>query len=144
MLVPSFKSMAALISITIIAFFACQKEIKSDFDQNDLSNSTLKKNVANENNTKKERKILFVSNRDGNDEVYAMNADGSNVVRLTFNTVPDGRATWSSNEQHIAFASGIIGDRDIYVMNANGNGLRNITNTAGKDEDWPEWSPYFC
>jgi Tol biopolymer transport system component len=25
-------------------------------------------------------------------------------------------------------------------MNANGNGLRNITNTPSKDEDWPEWA----
>ena len=125
----------------MIVLIACQKEIKSNFVENDFSISTYRSNVDNQNNTKKERKILFVSNRDGNDEVYSMNADGSNVVRLTFNTVPDGRATWSSNEQHIAFASGPIGDRDIFVMNANGNGLRNITNTPGKDEDWPEWAP---
>ena len=35
----------------------------------------------------------------------------------------------------------LSGDRDIFVMNANGKGLRNITNTPGKDEDWPEWAP---
>jgi TolB protein len=84
---------------------------------------------------------LFVSKQVGNDEIYAMDEDGSNVVRLTYNSVPDGRATWSANGQHIAFASGATGTRDIFVMNANGSGLRNITNTPEADEDWPDWSP---
>ena len=87
-------------------------------------------------------RILFVSNRDGNDEIYSMRFDGSNVVRLTTNEVPDGRAAWSSNGQHNAWVSGTAGARDIYVMNANGSGVRNITNTPNADEDFPEWSPH--
>ena len=94
------------------------------------------------NHNEQERSILFVSNRDGNDEIYAMKLDGSDVVRLTNNSVQDGRATWSSNGKHIAFASGAVGSRDIYVMNADGSGLHNITNTPAADEDWPEWAPY--
>jgi Tol biopolymer transport system component len=119
---------------------SCRKEIKNTplDGQTSLSNSS---NSAFINNEKQERKILFVSNRDGNDEIYAMNLDGSNIVRLTYNEVPDGRASWSANEQHIAFASGAVGSRDIYVMNANGSGLQNITNTHNADEDFPEWSP---
>lgn len=85
--------------------------------------------------------ILFVSNRDGNDEIYSMKLDGSNILRLTTNNVPDGRAAWSANGQHVAFVSGNAGSRDIYIMNANGSGLRNITNTPNADEDFPEWSP---
>ena len=127
--------------LAILFLTACQKQIDADFVNQHYNNATLKSNSGSENSTKKERQVLFVSNRDGNDEVYAMNADGSNLVRLTFNTVPDGRATWSSNEQHIAFASGTSPYRDIVVMNANGNGLRNITNTPGNDEEWPEWAP---
>jgi Tol biopolymer transport system component len=34
-------------------------------------------------------RIFFVSNRDGNSEIYSMTADGANQVRLTFNTVND-------------------------------------------------------
>jgi hypothetical protein len=45
------------------------------------------------------RTILFVSNRDGNDEIYAMNSDSTNLIRLTNNAVPDGRATWSADGQ---------------------------------------------
>ena len=96
---------------------------------------------ASVNNDKQDRTILFVSNRDGNDEIYSMTSDGLNIVRLTNNNVPDGRASWSANGQHIAFASGVAGARDIYVMNANGSGLRNLTNTPTADEDWPEWAP---
>jgi len=39
-------------------------------------------------------KIAFVSNRDGNYEIYVMNADGSNVVRLTNNTANDYIPDW--------------------------------------------------
>ena len=74
--------MSALVGIIIISLTACQKEIKSDFARKDFNNSLISK-VGNEKKTKKERKVLFVSNRDGNDEVYCMNADGSNLILLT-------------------------------------------------------------
>ncbi len=87
------------------------------------------------------RTILFVSNRDGNDEIYAMNIDSTNLIRLTNNAVPDGRATWSADGQFIAYASGNAGTRDIYIMDANGQNVRNLTNTPAADEDWPDSSP---
>jgi len=40
-------------------------------------------------------KIAFVSDRDGNDEIYVMDADGSNQQRLTNNSHSDGLAAWS-------------------------------------------------
>ena len=40
------------------------------------------------------REILFVSERDGNAEVYAMNADGTGQTRLTDETAPDAPALW--------------------------------------------------
>ena len=40
--------------------------------------------------------IAFTSRRDGNDEIYTMNArDGSGVVRLTNNAAFDGEASWA-------------------------------------------------
>ena len=39
--------------------------------------------------------IVFVSERDGDRELYVMNAiDGSNVVQLTHNTAVDYRPRW--------------------------------------------------
>jgi len=40
-------------------------------------------------------KIAFQSDRDGNDEIYVMNADGSNQERLTYNAVADFYPCWS-------------------------------------------------
>ena len=48
-------------------------------------------------------KIAFTSNRDGNLEIYAMNADGSDVKRLTDNPAEDSAAAWSPDGQRIAF-----------------------------------------
>ena len=40
-------------------------------------------------------KIAFVSERDGNEEIYVMDADGSNVVRLTDDPARDAEPSWS-------------------------------------------------
>ena len=39
-------------------------------------------------------RIAFVSDRDGNDEIYVMNADGSGQTRLTNNPAADGCPAW--------------------------------------------------
>jgi Tol biopolymer transport system component len=41
------------------------------------------------------RTILFVTNRDGNDEIYAMNADGSRKRNLTRNSADDDSPAWA-------------------------------------------------
>jgi Tol biopolymer transport system component len=40
-------------------------------------------------------KIAFVANRDGNFEIYVMDADGSNQTRLTNNPATDWMPSWS-------------------------------------------------
>jgi TolB protein len=50
-------------------------------------------------------RVVFVSDRDGNDELYMMDYDGANQVRLTFNKVRDYMPAWSLDGQHIAYTS---------------------------------------
>ncbi len=49
--------------------------------------------------------VAFVSQSDGIGEIYVMDADGSNQVRLTNNTAFDGVPAWSPDGSKIAFAS---------------------------------------
>src|SRR5216117_1720966 len=62
--------------------------------------------------------IAFTSNRDGQNEIYVMNADGSGATRLTNNPAADGGPIWSPDGTKIAFISDRDGNVEIYVMNA--------------------------
>ena len=86
------------------------------------------------------RTIVFVSWRDGNGEVYAMDADGSGPRNLTQNPAKDVRPAWSPDGRRIAFASRRDGNSEVYVMNADGSGQRNLTRNPAFDAD-PAWSP---
>ena len=85
-------------------------------------------------------KIAFVSHRDGNFEIYVMNASGSGPTRLTNNPADDGSAHWSPDGSKIAFQSGRDGNWEIYVMNADGTGQTRLTNNPA-DDGSAHWSP---
>ncbi len=93
--------------------------------------------------------LVFVSTRDGDYTIYAMNADGARQQRLT--QAQGGTASseglffqvepaWSPDGRRIAFASRRGGDSDIYVMNADGTGTMRLTSTKENDSH-PTWSP---
>jgi Tol biopolymer transport system component len=86
-------------------------------------------------------KIAFVSDRDGGDEIYVMNADGSAQTRLTNNSVDDSDPAWSPNGRQIAWISEQDGnDGDLWVMNADGTGARQLT-FNNLSEFSVDWSP---
>ncbi len=73
-------------AIVFLTLSSCRKEAATfEKDQTKDKQSILatKSGQSFNSNDKKDRKILFVSNRDGNNEIYTMNIDGSNIVRLT-------------------------------------------------------------
>src|SRR2546422_5003282 len=96
--------------------------------------------------------IAFMSLRDGNWEIYVMNADGSALRNLTSSPADDAIQTWSPDGSKIAFATNRDGNWEIYVVNADGSGARNLTNEPGYDDRSEErrvgkecrsrWSPY--
>ena len=87
-----------------------------------------------------EARIAFVSNRDGDLEIYVANSDGSSPTKLTDNSVEDNSPSWSPDGLRIAFMSDRDGDMEIYVMNVDGSGVTQLTDNSGNDLD-PAWSP---
>jgi Tol biopolymer transport system component len=85
-------------------------------------------------------KIAFSSDRDGNLEIYTMNADGSGQRRLTASPGTDDRPTWSPDGKEIAFSRTGDDSYEIYVMAADGSNQTEITTTPGENF-WPAWSP---
>ena len=61
------------------------------------------------------KKIAFVSYRDGNPEIYLMEADGSNQTRITFSDDWESLPRWSPDGTKIAFQSNVEGNIDIYI-----------------------------
>ena len=84
--------------------------------------------------------IVFQSARDGNEEVYVMNADGTGQENLTRHPAEDRRPVWSPGWHQIAFESNRDGDWEIYVMNPDGTDLVNLTRHGARDGN-PVWSP---
>ena len=86
------------------------------------------------------RRIAFVSDRDGNDEIYVV-TNGDDVTRLTSNPGRiDTTPAWSPDGKRIAWASGLPGELDLYVMNADGSGKQALVTSPGDDAE-PAWSP---
>ncbi|MCI0730561.1 MAG: PKD domain-containing protein [Chloroflexi bacterium] len=83
-------------------------------------------------------RIVFQSGRDGNDEIYVMDADGSGQARLTHNNALDTKPEWSPDGSYIVFESERDGNPEIYVMNADGGNQTRLTNNGTVDGS-PTW-----
>ncbi|MGH9224818.1 MAG: DPP IV N-terminal domain-containing protein [Acidimicrobiales bacterium] len=87
------------------------------------------------------RKIAFESNRDGNTEVWIMNANGSNPTQLTFTASgSNSPGSWHPDGSAITFQSTRDGNFEVYKVNIDGTELTRLTNLAVEDS-LPAWSP---
>jgi len=68
-------------------------------------------------------RIAFVSQRDGNAEIYVMNADGTGTTRVTNDPLTDGRPTFTADGQALVFHSPRAGGKQqIWAVNVDGTG----------------------
>jgi Tol biopolymer transport system component len=84
-------------------------------------------------------KIVFVSDRDGNPEIYVMNPDGTGQLNLTNNPADDRTPSWSADGTRIAFSSNRSGFFEIYTVRADGSGLRQLTDSPSFNAR-PAWT----
>ena len=82
-------------------------------------------------------KFAFVSNRDGNGEIYTMNADGTGADQHHQQPGSDVDPAWSPDGTKIAFTTNRDGNDEIYVMNADGTGPDQPHQQPGGRRDGP-------
>jgi Tol biopolymer transport system component len=86
-------------------------------------------------------KIAFISDRTGFDQVWVMDANGSNPTQLTTDPTAKGQLPdWSPDGTKIAYADSLTGTSDIYVMNADGSDQTRLT-TSSDVEFGSAWAP---
>jgi Tol biopolymer transport system component len=81
-------------------------------------------------------KIVFQSIKDSNSEIYVVDADGTNMKRLTINAVADTDPTWSPDGNKIAFCS----NGDIHFIDINILQDTQLTKSPAYESE-PAWSP---
>lgn len=84
--------------------------------------------------------IAFVSNRDGNKEIYLMDYDGSNQRRITFHNSLSITPDWSPDNERLVYTSFARGTSDLYIVNRRGGGRFRIDTGVGLNTS-PTFSP---
>ena len=85
-------------------------------------------------------KIAFDATRDGNTEIYVIDADGANPRRLTDDSGEDWAPDWSPDGSQIVFNSDRNGNDDLFVIGADGTGLAQLTSDPAAERG-ASWSP---
>lgn len=82
-------------------------------------------------------RFVFSGGEPGSENLYTVNADGSDLKQITFDNAGDRMAEWSPDGSKIAFGSS---NRDgIWIVNSDGSGLTQLTTVA--DETMPTFAP---
>ena len=85
------------------------------------------------------RQIVFEIDRDGTQQLYVMNSDGSNVHRISGGEGRYSTPVWSPRGDYIAFTKQLGGRFLIGVMRPDGSGERILT--EGYHNEGPTWAP---
>lgn len=86
------------------------------------------------------KRIAFTSTREGNQEIYLIDADGQNLKRITQDPGLDAHPTWTPNGKQLLFATSRWGDLEIATVDPQGAQIQRLTHQKGLD-DYPVCSP---
>ena len=82
---------------------------------------------------------LVASDKDGDFEIYVVDAGRTSWTRLTDNDKNDVDPAWSHDWEKVVFATDRTGNWEIFVMDRNGNGDNPLTHNP-RDDRSPAWS----
>ena len=85
-------------------------------------------------------RVAFSSNRNGNFDLYLMDADGQNLRRLTTDPTNDGEPVWTPDATQIAYTSARGAATQIALIPVAGGPSRQLTSTSGGNHS-PSISP---
>lgn len=80
------------------------------------------------------QKLAFASDRDGDRDIYVVDANGSNLTNLTNDNDRDGEPDWSPDGTQLAFSE----PEGVSIMSSDGSDVRSLTTIGGES---PVWSP---
>ncbi len=92
-------------------------------------------------------KLAYVTNRDGNYEIYVKEVDApaaSPGTRLTYHGGEDNYPAWSPDGNKLVFSRRVGGAQpDIYIMDADGSNVSLFARVGSSsvDDSMPAWSP---
>ena len=82
--------------------------------------------------------LAFVSDRDGNPEIYTMTSDGASLTNITNNSAQDLDPALDPSGRWVTFTSDRDGNLDVYVVNLADGKVYNMTRNPGQDQ-YPDW-----
>lgn len=77
------------------------------------------------------QKILFVSDRNGDWDIYSINRDGTGLTQLTNDAAKESAVQWSPDGSMIAYISDKSGINSIWLMNSDGSNQIQVTDNVG-------------
>lgn len=92
-------------------------------------------------------KVAFMSNREGNWDIYVVNDDGSGLIQLTRGSANEGLPAWAPNGRALAYVSDQGGRWAVWAMATDGSDPRQLFEIEGGGlaDDWPQerisWAP---
>ena len=84
--------------------------------------------------------IIFTSDRDGNLEIYSVNANGEKLTNLTNSLTREFAPVVSPNRRLVSFLSGVPGDTAVEVMRIDGTERSRLTHSSAEHSS-QRWSP---
>jgi hypothetical protein len=137
MLSMNTRSVAIALAAAALALLGAQASSGSSVPRVTAANTTLA--ADDQGSMSRNGRIAITSNRDGNNEIYTMEADGSDRLNLTRNPADDRSSKWSPDGTRIVFASDRDGNFEIYAMDADGSDVTRLTSNDAFDNR-PAWT----